>query len=379
MSNLIPEQRVNKLGHTVTKHVRSGARSAASNVKIPAPSASVRSAKPLKLRPRQLEQVQREFSNFKYQADKAFGYNGTTHIFVASDQEMYEVMSVASLGNAFALLWRGVRSADDARQHMRELGIQSSIIDESALMHELLKRRVPPEETADALCALVLERSDKSAAEFHDSPHRADVIEFLSYAGLKGQRSLNYVRDDILAGAINMSDIREISVSRLKHPDRLYCLRETLRDRAAGKIDFPLEDLKTVMDRASEQGINYGTFRDLLPLLKHYGIEGINKMENLNAFIGTYRGWEKGYPEEVNRDEMDRAYYHAILEDGTEYGAVERSGRYWGETFPKEVALLRNAGVDVDQAITLMNEGKNAQQIIAMLAGVELALADGWI
>lgn len=380
MSNLIPEVRVNKNGVPVTKHVSSAGKPAVSRRDAPAPTLSGSSRKTVKLRPKQAEQ---RYRNFHFQpvidGDKRLlaGRPVQDPIFTASDAEIFDVFSATDASNAVLLLEKGIRSADEARSHLRKIDAGDLIRDYSGLMDEMLARNVSPEDTADGVLRLDVHLARRPNQNDY-SANYPDTIEFLSLSAFENMRGREHFMKDILEGRINFGDIKAIGTTRLKPYDRLYFLRDILARKQSGNREFDTDDMKKFLDKSSDSGLVQGHFKSVIHLFDEMGMEGVDKLNDLKSFSSYF--WEEmKNDEEDTRFLVERSLYFAQLSEGIQSGPIERSGRYWGEGFREDAALLRDTGVDVNDAIRLMNEGISARQVAGVANGMETAVADGWL
>jgi hypothetical protein len=380
MSNLIPEKRVDKNGVLKTKHVRAAGKPAVTKRQAPAPTLGGSSRTPVKLRPKQV--VQR-YRNFHFHpvidADKRLlaGRPVKDPIFTASDVEIYEVFSATDSANAILLLENGVRSADEARAYLRKIDAGDLIRDYSSLMDDMLSRNVSPEDTSNGMLRLDLHIARRPNQNDY-SANYPDTIEFLSLSAFENMRGRTNFMNDILEGRINFGDIKDIGTTRLKVFDRLYFLRDILARKQSGERDFDIDDMKKFLDKSGKSGLVQGHFKSVIHLFDEMGIEGVNKLDDLKTFSSYF--WEEmKNDEEDTRFLVERSLYFAQLSEALQNGPTERSGRYWGQGFKQDAALLRDSGVKIEDAIRLMNEGMSAQQVAGVSNGMETAVADGWL
>lgn len=363
MTNLTPETRVNKLGVPVIKHVRASPKTKSSQAKLPAPSTKPK-AKATKYRS---IQVERTISSFEHMPDNRLNERTPGNFaFTANDVEVYSVLGITDAGNAFALLELGARSAEDAQELLTEMGAEDLLIDRKEFMQEMLDRNISPEVTASCLPMI--------PEEWEDSPHLADAVEFSSLDMFEGVQGVSAVRRFILAGDIRFSDVDALG-SKLSQSDNLRTMTDTLLKLGNGSSRNTIEDVKAflnraVKDRVVRDGLRNGTF-----LLEKHGVEAIDKLEDLGSFTVRF----KSSPNVDHDESVDSAYYEALLSEAIVREGKEQHGRYWVQTFPSEVSLLRAEGISVEDAAPLMVSGLTAHQTAGVLKGVEMSVSDGWL
>jgi hypothetical protein len=380
MSNLIPEKRLDKNGVLTTKHVRAAGKPAVTKRQAPAPTLGGSGKKSVKLRPKQTEQRHRNFHFHPViDGDKRLltGRPVQDPVFAASDAEIYEVLSVTDSANAILLLEKGIRSADEARAYLRKIDAGDLTRDYSDLMDDMLSRNVSPEDTANGMLRLDLHIARRPNQNDY-SANYPDTIEFLSLSAFESMRGRTNFMNDILEGRVNIGDIKAIGTTRLKVYDRLYFLRDILARKQSGERDFEIDDMKKFLDKSSKSGLVQGHFKSVIHLFDELGMEGVDKLDDLKTFSSHF--WEEmKNDEEDTKFLVERSLYVAQLSEALQGGPIERSGRYWAEGFSEDAVILRDAGVEIEDAARLMNEGMTAQQVIGVVNGIETAVADGWL
>jgi hypothetical protein len=380
MNNLTPEKRLDKNGVLTTKHVRAVGKPVAVRRQTPAPTlGEAGKKKKVKLRPKQVEQ---RYRNFHFHpvvdGDKRLldGRPVQDPIFTASDAEIFDVLSVTDSANAILLLEKDIRSADEARAYLREMDAGDLIRDYSGLMNEMLARNVSPEDTSDAILRLDLHLARRPNQSDY-SENYPDTIEFLSASAFENMRGRTNFMKDILEGRISFGDIKAIGTTRLKPFDRLYFLRDILARKQSGERDFDTDDMKRFLDKSSTSGLVQGHFKSVIHLFDELGMEGVDKLDDLKSFSSYF--WEEmKNDDEDTRFLVERSLYFAQLSEALQNGP-ERSGRYWGKEFQQDASLLRNSGIEIEDATRLMGEGMTAQQVVGVVNGIEAAVSDGWL
>lgn len=381
MSNLIPEKRLDKNGVLTTKHVRAAGKPVVSRRQAPAPSIGGSFRKAPKLTPKQKEQ---RYRNFHFQpvadADKRLLAGRAPHdpIFTASDAEIYDVLSVTNPGNATLLLEKGVRNADEAVAYLEKLGAEDLLRDHSGLMNEMISRRVSPEDTVNGMLYLDVHMALRPGQEDH-SANYPDTIEFLSMTAFERTRGRAKIKDDILAGRINVEDIKSIGVTRLKPYDRLHFVREMLVRKQSGERDFDIEEMKAFLDKSTKSGLSQGHFKEVIHLFDELGGEGVEKLNDLKSYTGLLWTEEKRYEDEEIGSLVRRTLFFAQLSERLQNGPIQRSGRYWASEFKEDAMLIYQSGVNIEDAIRLMNDGYDARKVAGIVNGMEPAVSDGWL
>lgn len=378
MTNLVPEQRLDKNGRFNTKHVRATpkARSATSNVPAPslATAGKVKETKPAQkaFRPRvsqtrqerhTLNDLGNDFHPALKDLDRAgysWGRNYLAFSFEASEVEVYDVLKVTTPDNAARLLGSGIRTADEAVEYLRTHGASDAIIDASALATEALQRGIKSD--------LFMTRGPEMLKE--DSPYAMDALEARSITSIADQVP-GQVEYSILAGKIKLADIKYIGAAKLKTHKRLR--RSAVALSNANDPDWPytLDDLKTLVERAATENSPSveGEYYCALEHLMQVGPEAINDCESL-ALFRAINASHRSHP----RDERyDRIAYESKL-----FGLFRQSGKNREGT---ELAMrLRDAGIPAEDAGRMLNEGMSERAIIAVInEGTEKPLAEGWL
>jgi hypothetical protein len=365
MNELTPEQRVNKRGVLVTKHVRASPKEKSSRAKLPAPAASPATKKK---DPRTIRS-KRSFSDWEHMSDSRFARTPGNYEITANDEEMYSVLGIAEAGNAFALLERGVYNADEAKELLRKMDAEDLMIDQNDLMQELLNRNISPKDTASLLPLI--------PDEWTASPHIADAIEFSAYDEFEGRWGASAVRRYILAGNIRLADIKTIGIRHLGRVDNLAVMTDTLVRLGNGESQRTAAETAVFLERASKEGVVEDSLRNGLALFEKHGAEAIDRLEHIESFSVRYRPSEAGDADEA----VDRVLYEALLAEALVRLGKPESGSYayWTQEYPDESNLLRTEGISIEEAAQRMYDGLTARQIIAVSKGVSVSVSDGWL
>lgn len=363
MNELTPEQRVNKRGVLVTKHVRKSPKKKPSQAKLPAPAAKPATKK----RDPRTVRIERNLSDWEHMSDIRFARTPGNYAIIANDEEMYSVFGIAEAGNAFALLERGARNADEAKEILRKMDAEDLLIDQTALMQEMLNRHISPEDTASILPLM--------PEEWTDSIYLADAIEFSSYEEFEGRWGASAVRRYILSGNINLADIKTLGVRYLGRVDNLATMTETLLRLGNEESQRTATDTAVFLERAVKERLVDAPLRHGLLLFEKHGMETIGKLERLESFSVRYHRSETEDTDEA----VDRVLYEALLLEALVRGGKPPSGGYWGQEFHDEAKLLRAEGISIEEASQRMNDGLTALQVIAVSKGISVSVSDGWL
>lgn len=374
--NLVAVQRTDKTGKVVTRHVLAAPKQASARSAMPAPAlgapAPKKTAQPsLKLRPKQLERKHHSFETTKYTADEAiapeserFAYGFNRYAFFANEVEMYDVLSTTEkFGNAIRMMSMArVRTAEEARQYMRDAGAGDLIIDRSDLMQKLLARNIPADDYMD--------HYDSIPEKFLDSPHLVDALEF-SASSLNKNRNA-YTRHGILSGDISYDDIKYIGISALTGHSRLANIQMHLRKLHAGETEYSVFELRELAKRAVAEKLNEPSFAYVAAIFDKNHDTVLNKVKSLDK-LGSYYHYYRYSPhsEKYPDKQEERALYATLLAEGV-HDDLLRYTEFSDEFF--------NNDVPVEIAISAVDNGGGITEALAVHeGGIHTRLADGWL
>jgi hypothetical protein len=377
MNNLIPEKRVNKNGVAVTKHVRAAAKTA-SAAKVPAPSLKGSGrAKPAKTKPLTKKQLEPNYNTLirgHFVADGelaeslrlTYGNPRMNQIyqFTCSDAEIYDVISVAGLKNAGALLDAGFRDKDSVTTYLRRKGLDRLIEDESELVRSALNRGVPSQWLFGAYS-----KRFTSGGNTADTELLLDSAEARSHKGLREAKCTPTIPDSVAAGTISMDDIRTIGATRfLKALEPNGFLLSQLAEIKSGTVDYGAEQIKETIER----------FTDAKGAVNSTSVRGVFAV----ARVGGYEeGVKLKYP-------ALSSPFVRIVE-----GTVEEklAAVQYAETVLEGVMPVFNistqlvykpyqAGATTEQAIDYIKGNITLDQIIAINDhGIAPSVSEGWL
>jgi hypothetical protein len=399
MNNTKPEVRVNKLGVPVTKHVLIDPKANSSKTILPPVPNVVRA--PVTGSPEQLRMQDVVLSGRLFPADERLSSlldqsEKTIYKFNACEAEIFAVMSVTDLGNAFALLEIGMRTADEARDHLYEIGASDLIHDRSALMQELLERGIPYDKSAYVL---------QKEFDAESSPYCADALEFYAWKGSVGVETRRLVCSDIIDGKVRLDDLKTIDMDKLDSSERVEAVTSSLaKFSSKKKKPYTLADMSKLLDLAARDQVDGEDIAATVTLLEKVGIEGVEKLEDVYRFVSHH--WEL---KASVKDPIEASYYATLVSEGMERAGVKLDDTYLSTTFPTEVIALRknkigsdyatallsnglvaeeavayvklleSEDITPDEALPLISDGKTAHEIIGIHNGINTHVADGWL
>lgn len=240
MTNLIPEQRLDKNGVLTTKHVRADPRGAAKKGSLPAPALGALGLTA------NAEQKWWQVGSNKWDCDEELAYLVQSHFsatqaYKCSDTEAYELLGVVHPSNVFPLLSIGIRTQEKAKAFLEGARLTRLNMDYSAMAAEAVNRGYGARKFLNFATAYS-EYTDDSvfmdAAEVHFDPD-LEGAEMDGGYNLRNQA----LEDMVINGLIRVSDIKEIG-------------SEFIREHSAVQGDIYthlklLNENKTVLESAS--------------------------------------------------------------------------------------------------------------------------------
>lgn len=379
MNNLIPEQRADKNGNLVTRHVRATPKQGAGRTVMPQPSlgtsiASKGAKKPFKPREKQITQYNASHNVDSYPFDQRLvtdeeekaeerarqnRYYSAYYVFKASEVEVYDVLSVAPVGEALRMLSRGVRTADEARTYLTEHGAADLILDRRDQMNEALEKNVSHYDFVS---------KSESLLEFEKSPHLIDCVRFASSSlneGLNG--TVGY---QIASGEISFEDIKAVGITKLKSYDRLYPLVDAFKALNANEGDYTVEGLKELVVRAANEDLK-SHFNYVCRLMKEIGLRETLSFKSLDNVANSYLAYKIAPgSNRYGGDALKRAVYSARLNDGLPNST--RSTTFSDQFF--------DAGIPVETVVDVVSRGGGVREAIAIHEeGIQASVSGGWL
>lgn len=296
----MPEQRVNKLGHVVTKHVRSGPSKASETAPMPAPKITPGSpAKRVNRKPPTTKQMlpHKGTQLIPFTADprlaELIGARGTMAR-TTSDYDMFKLSSVVSLENAFALASKGIEDREETVELLKNNGMEDLLLDRRELMDIAISMRVRPESMLLLSRRYKIEKYDPevyaTACLLAGSKHEMTVNAGSSYEG--------YLHDSLLTDRISFDDVKVMEPRFFLGSNNVGRIHLALMDRHLSGASFSLEVIKHV-DR---YGNYHGEFRLGLKLAETYGndfVLGLKGIEGATAIERDYKHLPQDYRREL--------------------------------------------------------------------------------
>lgn len=284
----------------------------------------------------------------------------TKFTFVASEVEVYSVLSVAQPGDAVWLLSKGVRSAETAMESMHSYGAEDKMVQRTIITAEALRRGISSLDFMMRMRLAVIANPVDG-----DDLRVMDVLELSTISSLDEQ--WGWVAREIRNGLIRLEDIKYLGASKLKSFRRLIGIKDALVAVREPDAVFSLEDLKYLVDRAARDSLPQVEFN---PLVRYLVTEGIAELKKLDSL--------KMVRKMVLTHVYDEHQFQRVTYELKFRGVYERRE---GVSFPeKDLVALFDAGVPAEQAAQLMNEGLPVESVIGVSMGsVEKALAGGWL
>lgn len=376
MTNLIPEQRLDRNGKLVTKHVRATPKQTAGRSALPQPklAAKVQSktgTKTFKPRSSQLQQTYHSHPASRYALDERLmtteerqrgGLHGSYYAYTASEVDAYEVLSVAPIGAALMMLTRGIRTADEAREYLTQHGAADLIVDHRDMIQEALEKNV---NHYDFVEHYELSFTD----EGRSSDNLIDAIRFSSTSLNQGVNSTAV--HDILSGDISYEDIKAVGVTNLKPHHRLSSLQVTFRRIKRGEGDYTIDGIKEIIKRSSEEKMESRAFNYLCRAMDELGMEEVLKVKTPTKLASNFHSYKIAPgSSRYGDDAVQRALYATQFEEGLGYPIM---GVYSSDEF-------YNAGIPVDVAVDVRAKGGGVREAQAIHnEGIESGLSGGWL
>lgn len=279
--------------------------------------------------------------------------------FVASEADIYAVLSVAHPGDAAWMLSRGVRTADDAARYLRDHGAEHRIVKRRGIASEALRRNISSHEFMGKMKLAAIGHPDDDS-----EGNPIDVLELSTITSLADQ--WGHVAREVRYGAIRLQDIKYLGASKLKSFRRLVSVKEALEVVNDEDAKFAIDDLKYLVDRAARDSLAKDYFDVAVEYLIEEGVEGLKKIDSLKMLRAMATKHEYGTRFKRMTYEID---FRTVYE------------RKLGAKFPEqEVIELFDAGVPAERAAEMINQGVPVRTIIGVvMGGTESAIAEGWL
>lgn len=285
--------------------------------------------------------------------------SGIYYEFSVTNEEFFSVLSVVDGVNALPLLSNGVTSAEQAREFLTRRGIQSLLRDYTKASEAALETGLGPLHLIEMMGFLTAnERMSINAAD----AVRTYALEKSEVSGLWYYNSM---AQSVISGDARYEDIKLIGAALLRRHYDLEALSARLADLAWSNapLGYDASHLLRVIERRMESGMDSELGNSLLALMAHFGGDVALKLKN---------------PVQLR---------HAVYSEASKEDAVA-CFPYADKVFDllpdaevsfTSLVAMRDQGIPVNMVVDGLKAERNASQIIAMHAGVEAALTDGWL
>jgi hypothetical protein len=367
---LIPQQRADKNGKLVTRHVKAMPTATGSAAGLPAPVAApakkAPKQKPVKPLERQIKNQQRMINREEFSSSpelrKALGIKDDAWrlaVIDASEVQLFDVFSVVSLDNAINLFEAEIRTSDEVLQFLNQHGLDDLVVDRREMMDKAVALRVNSFDLLDLHSGFGMDNFDEDT--------------FIQAARVKGSNMLPYVNKDgagpgtfhegVLKGEINYDDLTTVTYSVLSTSTLTQEIYDGLKSIKDGSVDFDAEFLKHLVVHSVS---NDETFAGALEMTKVQGTE----------FVGGIKGL--GDASRISTEFKDRGadYCRSLIE----FNEVYYDDFHDQFRSTSDAQRLHEARVDPSDAKHLKRQGMSIDQIIsARQSGITGAVTGGWL
>lgn len=348
-NHLVPEQRVDKNGRLNTKHVRA-TKTPLSSTKVPAPKLTATKgtqSRPLTAGQKRQKKQDLGITHILAEGELAqrLGLNpyALHYEIQCSDEEVYSVLSATNNGAASALIVAGHRSSESAASYLEEIGFKGHVEDRSAHCEEALARRISPQRFILATDYL----------RKYDSEQYMDAVE--TYGASK------QIASRLESGAINYSDVEEITLKRVRDCKDELTLTQALQWLATGNASFTASELGQIMDK------HPANLRDALKFCNKYGAD----------FVTSLRYLDVGYDEHLEKQEINRELAKKMLTYGDQVTVYEIEKNIYKEPLRYEkMDRYFNSGLDISHAA---EDDCTDEQLEAIKQGIAPGVSGGWL
>jgi hypothetical protein len=359
MSNLIPEQRVDKNGVTVTRHVRAS-KNATSGKDIPKPKLANAKYSGLKITPTK-QQARQHFYLFdakKHPVDSelltALGIVPHARKGIhASEFQVYDVLSVTDRGTAIALLEAGVSSSTEAKKILTTLGKRSLLQDNSEVAAEALKRNI--------LSFRYIEQGTGTESE---GEHFLDYLEASNIMSLSQYPDMhNSVRN----GSIRLEDVKTLTPARITMADNWITIKKALTKLAEGTANYTVNEVNDILDRYPTVG---STLRQAFEMADHYGAAFAVEMPPTESTV-SFSYYLLDHEFEVERSKSLLRYNQKVVSNLSGFGSGRRKPSH------EDIIVFHDAGANPDH---VANGSITITQIDAITNnGIAPSVSGGWL
>jgi hypothetical protein len=361
MTSLTPEQRLDKNGRLVTRHVRTGP--AASPALASLPKVSLGTSKQQKVRkPSTTQKVHlnikthwadgrlKEITNMKHR-----GYD--TSRIRCSNAEAYDVFSVVgSPHNTLRLLAAGIRSKEDAIQFLSENDLSDLQQDGSEVMDELISRGIPAVPAMESLQRFGLDRMD------HDNFF--DAVEANSVRALReATGSPIDVPHMVWMGEISMDDVKVIGATRLAKSRDIYSVMDQLKEIKNGTSPYDAETLLQLVIIGDNNHTD--TLNDPIRAAGRFGTDMVLGLKHYSRAMNVEGALRNTPYNTAERGEIIQLH-DALLDQGKHLNTTG-------------LRIVYDAGVEVKDVVDGLDKGLELSEIAAIKEGIEPSVSSGWL
>jgi hypothetical protein len=293
--------------------------------------------------------------------ERSSRYYSSYYVFKASEVEVYDVLSVAPIGEALRMLSRDIRTADEARAYLTEHGVADLILDRRETMNEALEKNVSHYDFVSKYEAM----DDKKQS----SEHLVDCVRFASTSLAEGVNGT--LIDQIASGRVSFDDIKAVGITRLKPHGRAYSVVSAFEALNSGEGDYTIDGIKALVDRVSEEVLDSREFSYVCRTMKAVGLEETMSFKKLKPLANAYHFYNIAPgSNKYEGNALERTIYAARLADGVSGGAT--SSNYSDAFF--------EAGIPADKAVDVISRGGGLREAIAIHEeGIQGSVAGGWL
>jgi hypothetical protein len=359
MSNLIPEQRVDKNGVTVTRHVRASKNSTSAK-DMPKPKLAKPKYSGLKFTPTK-QQAREHFYLFdakKHPVESelltALGIAPHARTgFHASEYQVYDVLAVTGRGTAAALLEAGARNAADAKRVLKTLGKEHLLQDNSEIVTEAIQRGI-----------LSFRYIDKGTSEDAENPHFLDYLEASNIMSLSQYPDMH---NSVRSGSIRLDDVKALTPARITMADNWITIKKALTKLAEGTANYTVNEVNDILDRYSTVG---STLRQAFEMADHYGAAFAIEVPPTESTVSfAYYLLDREY--EVERSKSLLRYNQRVVSNLSGFGSSRR------KPTREDIIVFHDAGANPDH---VANGSITITQIDAITNnGIAPSVSGGWL
>jgi hypothetical protein len=282
--------------------------------------------------------------------------SGLSYRFSVTDEEFFSVLSVVDAKNALLLLSNGMTSSEQVTEFLENKGMHHLIRDNKKLSEAALESGMNPLHLMELMGFMRTTDSASVNAVRTYALEKSETPDLWFYSSLA---------QSVMMGDARYEDIKIIGPALVRRHFDLENLSSRLSDLASSKtsLGYDASHLLRAIERRMESGMSTEIGDALLTLMAHFGGDEALKLKN---------------PVQLR---------HAVYSAATREEAIA-CFPYADEVFEMlpdaevsftSLVTMRGNGIPVSTVVDGLKIGRNASQIIAMHAGVEAALTDGWL